>query len=322
MRRRALMAGLAATTMLPAGAYAQQAGRTFRIGVVEPVSAELNAPYLTAFRAGLRDLGYTEDRNLILEHRSADGDASRFPALVSELIALKVDLIFARGTPAALAARSATTSIPVVIAVGEPLLVVTSLARPGANVTGLSGVQPELETKRLELLRELAPTTSGVAALLNMGNPVSAPQLNALQAATKVKGWRFRLLDVRSREDIERAFDALNPGSDALVVGLEGLTQVHRKTIAGLAATHRLPAIYGGREFVDAGGLIFYGPSFIEIYRRAATYVDRIFKGAKPADLPIEQPTKFELVINARAARGLGLDIPPSLLARADEVIE
>ena len=161
--------------------------------MVEPVSAELNAAYLAAFRLALQDLGYVEGKNLVLEHRSADGDASRFPALVSEVIALNVDLIFARGTPAALAAKKATSTIPVVMAVGEPLLVVESLARPGGNITGLSGVQPELETKRMELLKEMAPATSGIAALLNMSNPVTAPQLKALEVATKAKGWRLRL---------------------------------------------------------------------------------------------------------------------------------
>jgi putative ABC transport system substrate-binding protein len=317
------MAGLAAASVAwPLVPRAQQTGKIFRIGMVEPVSAELNAAYLAAFRQGLQDLGYIEGQNLVLEHRSADGDASRFPALVSELIALNVDLLFARGTPAALAAKKATITIPVVMAVGEPLLVVTSLARPGGNITGFSGVQPELETKRLELLKEMAPATSGVAALLNMSNPVTAPQLEALEAATRAKGWRFRLFDVRSRVDIESAFAALDTASDAIVVGLEGVTQAHRKTIADLAAKHRLPAIYGGREFVEAGGLIFYGPSFTDIYRRAATYVDRILKGANPADLPVEQPTRFELVINARAAQALGLEIPANVRLLADDVIE
>ena len=323
MRRREVMASLAAVTSAwPIAARAQELGRTFRIGMAEPVSAELNAAYLAAFRQELKRLGYVEGRNLVIEHRSADGDASRFPAILAELIALNVDLIVARGTPAALAAKKATSTIPVVMAVGEPLLVVDSLSRPGGNITGLSGVQPELETKRMELLKELAPTTSGIAALLNMGNPVTAPQLKALEAATKAKGWRFRLFDVRSREDIERAFDGLDKASDAVVVGLEGVTQANRKTIAELAAKHRLPAIYGGREFVEAGGLIFYGPSFTDIYGRFATYVDKIFKGAKPADLPVEQPTKLELVINGGAARALGLEIPPSLRLLADEVIE
>ena len=239
MRRREVIAGLAGVAAFPLGARAQESGRTFRIGMAEPVSAELNAAYLAAFRQELKRLGYVEGRNLVIEHRSADGDASRFPALLAELIALNVDLIVARGTPAALAAKKATSTIPVVIAVGEPLLVVDSLSRPGGNITGLSGVQPELETKRMELLKELAPTTSGIAALLNMGNPVTAPQLKALEAATKAKGWRFRLFDVRSRDDIERAFDGLDKASDAVVVGLRGL---HRRTVRRCGACREAPA--------------------------------------------------------------------------------
>jgi putative tryptophan/tyrosine transport system substrate-binding protein len=306
----------------PLAARAQQGGQIFRIGLVETTSAELNATNLAAFRRGLQELGYTEGRNLILEYRSADGDASRFPALISELIGLKVDLIVARGTPAALAVKQATRTIPVIMAVGEPLLIVDSLARPGGNITGLSGVQPELETKRLELLTEMAPGSAGVAALLNMGNPVTAPQLKELERAARLKGLLLRLFDVRTRDDIERAFRALDGGSEAVVVGLEALTQAYRKLIAELAVKHRLPAIYGGREFVDAGGLMFYGPSFPDIYHRFATYVDKILKGTKPADLPVEQPTRFELIVNVRAAKALGLEIPATLLARADEVIE
>jgi putative ABC transport system substrate-binding protein len=210
----------------------------------------------------------------------------------------------------------------VIMAVGEPLLIVDSLARPGGNITGLSGVQPELETKRLELLTEMAPGSAGVAALLNMGNPVTAPQLKELERAARLKGLPFRLFDVRERHDIERAFKAIDGSSEAVVVGLEALTQAHRKLIAELAVKHRLPAIYGGREFVDAGGLMFYGPSFPDIYHRFATYVDKIFNGTKPADLPVEQPTRFELIVNVRAANAIGITVPPSLLARADEVIE
>src|SRR5262245_57994869 len=245
-----------------------------------------------------------------------------FLPFISELIDLKVDLLVVRGTPAALAVKQATTTIPVIMAVGEPLLIVDSLARPGGNITGLSGVQPELETKRLELLTEMAPGSGGIAALLNMGNPVTAPQLKELERAARLKGLPLRLFDVRGRDDIERAFKALDGSSEAVVVGLEAVTQAHRKLIAELAVKHRLPAIYGGREFVDAGGLMFYGPSFPDISHRFATYVDKIFKGTKPADLPVEQPTRFELIVNIRAAKALGLEVPPILLARADEVIE
>jgi putative tryptophan/tyrosine transport system substrate-binding protein len=174
----------------------------------------------------------------------------------------------------------------------------------------------------MELLKEIAPSTTSIAALLNMGNPVTAPQLKELERGAQSRGWRFRLFDVRKREDIEQAFGALDKGSDAIVVGLEALTQAHRGLIADLAVRGHVPAIYGGREFVEAGGLIFYGPSFPDIYRRAATYVDKILKGAKPADLPVEQPTKFELIINLKAARAIGLEVPLFLQQRADEVIE
>ena len=284
-------------------------------------SPDFNANF-AAFRRGLEDLGYIEGRNLILEYRSADGDASRFPALLSELIGLNVDLIVTRGTPAALAAKRATTTIPVVMAsLGEPLLVIESLARPGGNITGLSGVVSDLDAKRIELLKEMAPAISGIAAFLNMSNPITFAQVKELEPAAQSKGLRFRLFDVRNRDDIVHAFAALDTG-DAIVVGLEAVTQANRRMIAELAAIHRFPAIYGGREFVEAGGLMFFGPNFPDIYRRAATYVDKIFKGAKPADLPVEQPAKFELVINGRAAKALGLEVAPGLLLRADEVIE
>src|SRR5262245_4233957 len=216
-----------AAAALPVAARGQQGGQIFRIGMLETISAELNATNLTAFRRGLQELGYTEGRNLILEYRSADGDASRFPALISQFIGLKIDLLVARGTPAALAVKQATRTIPVIMVVGEPLLIVDSLARRG-NITGLSGVQPELETKRLELLTEMAPGSAGVAALLNMGNPVTAPQLKELERAARLKGLPLRLFDVRARDDIEGAFRALDGGSEAVVVGLEALTQAHR----------------------------------------------------------------------------------------------
>jgi putative ABC transport system substrate-binding protein len=323
MQRREFLAVLAATTVTPQlAARAQPTGRTYRIAMIEPISAQFNATNLAALRHGLQELGYAEGRNLVFDYRSADGNAALYPDLVAEVIGRNPELIIARGTPAALAVKQATSTIPVVMIVGEPLLLVKSLARPGGNITGLSGVQPELEAKRMELLKEIAPSTTGIAALLNMGNPVSAPQLKELQRAAQTRGWRFRLFDVRKREDIEQAFAALDNSADAVIVGLEALTQAHRGLIADLAARGRLPAIYGGREFVEAGGLIFYGPSFPDIYRRAATYVDKIFRGVKPADLPVEQPTKFEMMINLKAAKTIGLEVPLFLQQRADEVIE
>ena len=323
MRRRQFVTALGLAVAWPFVVRAQPSGRIYRIGMVDVVSEDLNAANLAAFRRGLHELGYEEGRNLVLDYRSADGDATRFPTLISEMIASNVDLIVVRGTPAALAAKRTTNTIPIVIAgSGDPLLIVASLAKPGGNITGLSGVQPDLEPKRMDLLREVAPATSGIAALLNMSNPVTAPQLKELERAAQARGLRFRLLDVRGPADIERAFGTLDSGSEAVVVGLEAVTQAHRHLIAELAARHRVAAVYGGREFVEAGGLMSYAPSFTAMYHRAATYVDKILRGAKPADLPVEQPATFELVINLRAVRGLGLTLPPSVLARADEVIE
>lgn len=323
MRRRAFLAALGATTVAPQFvAQAQPTGRIYRIGLVEPISAKLNATNLTALRSGLEELGYVEGRNFVFDYRSADGNAALYPSLVADVIGGNPDLIIARGTPAALAVKRATRTTPVVMIVGEPLLVVDSLARPGGNITGLSGVQPALEAKRMELLKEIAPSTSGIAAVLNMANPVTGPQLTELEKGAQARGWRFRLFDVRGREDIERAFRELDKGSDAVIVGLEALTQAHRALIADLAVKARLPTIYGGREFVEAGGLMFYGPSFPDIYRRAATYIDRILKGAKPADLPVEQPIKFEMMLNLKAAKAIGLEVPLLLQQRADEIIE
>ena len=323
MHRRGFLVAVAATIVMPQiAAQAQPTGRTYRIGIVEPIPAQLNMTNLAALRRRLEELGYIEGRNIVFDYRSADGNAAHYPGLVADVIGRNPDLIVARGTPAALAVKRATSTIPVVMIVGEPLLVVDSLARPGGNITGLSGVQPELEAKRMELLKEIAPSTTGIAALLNMGNPVTLPQLEKLKKGAQARGWRFRLFDVRKREDIEQAFAALDKSSDAIIVGLEALTQAHRVLIADLAAKGRLPAIYGGREFIEAGGLIFYGPDFPDIYRRAATYVDKILKGAKPADLPVEQPTKFEMMINLSAAKAIGLEVPSSLQQRADEVLD
>jgi putative ABC transport system substrate-binding protein len=306
-RRELLALLVGAAAVWPLGARGQQVGKIFRIGMVEPISAELNRANLGAIRRGLQELGYIEGRNLVLEYRSADGDAARFPGLIAELINLNVDLIITRGTPAALAAKKATKTVPVVMAsLGEPLLVVESLARPGGNITGLSGVVSDLDAKRIELITEMAPAISGIAALLNMSNPITVSQLNELEPAARSKRLRFRLVDVRTRKDIERGFDMLTAG-DAIVVGLDGVTQANRSLIAELAAKHRFPAIYGGREFVEAGGLMFYGPNFPDIYHRAASYVHKIFKGAKPADLPVEQPTKFERSSTAGRRRPSGL---------------
>jgi putative ABC transport system substrate-binding protein len=325
MRRREfimLLGGGAA--MWPLAAPAQQPAKHYRIGMLETISPALNAVHLDAFRNGLRELGYVEGRSYTIEYRSADGLGERFPDLAAELVRRGVDLIVARGTPAAMAAKNATETIPVVMtSVGDPLLVVDSLARPGRNVTGLSAFVNEMTSKRLELISELVPAMRRIALFANMSNPVSPPQWKDTQTVARTLGIQAELLDVRSADDVGRAFEtAVEKRVDALVVAFDGLFQANTRMIAELAARNRLPAIYVGREFIEAGGLMTYGVSFPHLYFRAATYADKIFKGAKPADLPVEQPTKFELIINLKTAKALGLDVPPTLLARADEVIE
>jgi putative ABC transport system substrate-binding protein len=327
MKRRAFFA-LAGSAMAAwsLAARAQHPAKIYRIGVLETVSSSLNVKNLDALRRGLRELGYAESRNYILEYRSADGDAERFPALADELVRLHVDLIVTRGTPAAQAAKNATETIPVVMAaIGEPLGigVVASLARPGGNVTGFSAFVTELAGKRVELAKELRPGTSTVGLLNNMGNPVVPPQWEATKKAAKVLGIEAVLLDIRRRDDIPRAFETANAQHvDILLVGIEVLIQENRQLITDLAAKHRLPAIYASKEFVDVGGLMTYGVSYPDLYFRSATLIDKIFRGAKPGDLPVEQPTKLELIVNLKTAKALGVDVPPTLLTRADEVIE
>ncbi len=327
MKRREFLT-LAGSAMVgrPLAARAQQPKKTYRIGILETVSASLNVTNLDALRRGLRELGYVESQNYILEYRSADGKGERFPALADELVRLHVDLIVTRGTPAAQAAKNATETIPIVMAaIGEPLGVgvVASLARPGGNVTGLSAFVTELAGKRVELAKELWPGSSTVGLLNNMGNPVVPPQWEATKKAAKVLGVEAVLLDIRSRDDIPRAFETANAQHvDTLLVGIEVLIQENRQLITDLAAKHRLPAIYASKEFVDVGGLMSYGVSYPDLYFRSATFIDKIFRGAKPGDLPVEQPTKLELIVNLQAAKALGLAVPAALLSRADEVIE
>jgi putative ABC transport system substrate-binding protein len=308
----------------PLGVRAQQAPKVYRIGLLETIPEAQNTPNLDALRRGLRDFGYVEGKNLVIDYRSADGLAERFPDLASELVRLKVDLIVTRGTPAATAAKSASGTIPVVMAaMGEPLVVVASLAHPGGNVTGLTTFSTVLTGKRIELLKELVPSLSRVALLHDMGNPVAPPQWAETETAARTLGIEAELLDVRSLQDIGRAFDAaVRHHVDALLIGIDGLTQMHQGTIVDLATGTKLPAVYPSRAFVEAGGLIAYAVSYRDLYLRAANFIDKIFKGAKPAELPIEQPIKFELVINRKAAKTLGLTIPQSILLRADEVIE
>jgi putative ABC transport system substrate-binding protein len=329
MRRRKfimLFGGAAASMLGGMSSAGSQAARVYRIGILETLPAELNVSNVGALRRGLREHGYVEGQNLRIEYRSADGRANQFPNLAAELVRLGVDLIVTRGTPAARAAKAATATIPVVMAaIGEPLGVgvVASLAHPGGNVTGLSAFVTELSGKRIELLKETFPSVARVGLLQNMGNPVSPPQWEATQSAAKELRISTELFDVRSDQDIESAFAAIAARKvDALSVGIDALTQAKAKMIVDLAAEHKLPTAYPAREFVDVGGLLSYGPSYPDLYFRAAGLIDKIFKGAKPGDLPVEQPTKLELVINLKTAKALSLTIPPTLLARADEVIE
>ncbi|HEX9559249.1 MAG TPA: ABC transporter substrate-binding protein [Reyranella sp.] len=325
MRRRAAFRLLSGAAIWPFTAFAQ-GNRLYRIGVLETVPAERNAANLDALRRGLRELGYIEGQNLQIEYRSAAGRADRFPELADELLRHRVDLIVTRGTPAALAAKAATTTVPIVMAaIGEPLGVgvVASLARPGGNITGLSAFVTELTAKRLELLKESFPLIGRLGFMQNMGNPVSPPQWEASQAAARALGISVELLDVRTAQDIRGAFELIRERKlDALSVGVDAIMQAEADLIVELVAQRRLVTAYPAREFVEVGGLLSYGPSYPDLYFRAAAMIDKIFKGARPGDLPVEQPTKLELVINLKTARTLGIVMPPILLARADEVIE
>ncbi len=308
----------------PLAARAQQAGKVYRIGILEAIPAAQNAANLDALRKGLRDLGYVEGRTLIIEYRSADGRAERFPDLASELVRLKVDLIVTRGTPAARAAKNATETIPTVMAtMGDPRAIVASFARPGGNITGLTTFSTELTAKRIELLKELVPNLSRIALLHNMGNPAVPPEWEETKTAARSLGLQAELLDVRSQSDLGPAFErAVRQHVDALVIGADGLTQMHQQAIVDLVARNGLPAAYPAREFVVAGGLLAYAVNYPDLYFRIASFVDKIFRGAKPGELPVEQPTKFELVINLKTAKALGLTIPQTMRLRADEVIQ
>jgi ABC-type uncharacterized transport system substrate-binding protein len=309
-------------------ADAQPAGKVYRIGRLAPGSPGGN-PFIEVFRQALRELGYVEGQNLVIEYRWAEGQLERLPALAAELVRLPVDVLVPSGGSTAIrAAQQATRTIPIVMIGGSDPVAqgfVASLARPGGNITGLSLLSPELVGKRLEILKEAAPQSTRIAVLANPGaSPTLGPTtISNLTVATQALGWQLQVVEVRRAEELDDAFAAMNrAGADALYVGgdsllLDGL----RGRIADLAAQYRLPAMYAWRTNVEAGGLMSYGVSLAERHRRAATYVDKILKGAKPADLPVEQPTQFELVINLKAAKALGLTIPSTLLFRADEVI-
>jgi putative ABC transport system substrate-binding protein len=311
--------------MLCISAEAQQPTKLPRLGFLATVSPSIVSDRVEAFRQGLRELGYVEGKNIIIEYRWAELQPDRLPGLAAELVHLKVDVIVTAGPVSTRAAKGATSTIPVVMAqVNDPVGngFVTSLARPGGNITGLSTLAPEISGKQLELLKEIVPRLSRVAVLGTSTQPGTAQSLKETELAAGALGVKLQYLDLQDPMDIETAFQAATKGRTEGVLVLGGPVLNSRRTqIADLAAKNRLPAVYGQPEFMNAGGLMSYSASITDSYRRAATYVDKILKGAKPADLPVEQPTKFELVINLKTAKQIGLTIPPNVLARADRVI-
>jgi putative ABC transport system substrate-binding protein len=310
----------------PRGVGAQPAGQPRRIGFLGNSTAALEANLIGPLREGFRELGYAEGRDLLIEYRWAEGDYGRFPALIAELAALKVEVIVTAGTPAAVAVRRTAPAIPLVmVAVGDPVGtgLVKSIARPGGNLTGLVSIAPDLEGKRLELLTEVVPRLSYVAFLLNPANAFHVTSEKQARAAAKTLRLKVAFFPVRAESEFERAFheiSAQRPG--AMVMLADRLFLHHRARIVEFAARTRLPTVYSYVELVQAGGLMSFGPSYPGMHRRAAYFVDRILKGADPADLPMELPAKFELIINLRTARALGLAIPQPILLRADELIE
>jgi ABC-type uncharacterized transport system substrate-binding protein len=327
VNRRAFLTGLGAVLATPLAAEAQVTGKAPTVGFVEAGSSSGNRQFADAFRQGLKELGYVEGQNILIEERWAEGRAERFPGLLAELLRLKIDVIVQASGQGAMAAKKATTTVPIVfVGVGDPVGagLVTSLARPGGNLTGLSLAWAEgLAGKWPELVKETVPGVSSVGLLFNPVSPTMPPYVKAAKAAASMLGVRLQEFEVRDAKDLDGAFAAMaRQKLGALIVITDPLTLRHRTQVVQLAANNRLPAVYTFGEFVRAGGLVAYGPSVTEMFHRAAAYVDRILKGAKPADLPVEQPTKFELVINLKTAKTLGLTIPRSLLLRADQVIE
>jgi putative tryptophan/tyrosine transport system substrate-binding protein len=318
----ALLISLALASVHPT--EAQQAGKIYRIGVL--FFGSRNQPHLESFLRGLRELGYVEGKNIVFEYRYAEGKSDRLHELAAELVRLKVDVIVTTTSGSANAAQQVTETIPIILTTGDPVGtgLAASLARPGGNVTGLSVLLPELSGKRLELLKETLPKITRVAVLWN---PTDAallmPALKEIEVAAQAYTLQLHSIEVRSTEDIDTAFVGMKKARlNALLTILDPLTTLHSKRIVELAAKNRLPGMYPTRQFVEEGGLMAYGINIGDLYHRAATYVDKVLKGAKPADLPVEQPTKFEFIINLKTAKQIGVTIPPNVLARADKVIK
>jgi putative ABC transport system substrate-binding protein len=325
MKKAAVPSILCVVVLLALGvtAEAQQLGKIPRIGVLSPDSANVASDRYDSFRQGLRELGYVEGKNIFIEIRYAEAKQDQLSDFATELVKLKVDVIVTATTPGVLAANKATSTIPIVFAgAGDPVRVglVSSLARPGGNVTGLSIFAPELHGKRLELLKEAFPKVGSVAYIWDPATPGTG--LAGMQAAAPALGLKLQSLEVRSTKDFDGAFKALlSERTQAITVQAVPIMSINQKRIVGFAAKNRLPAIYPDVEFVEAGGLMSYGINIPDLWGRAAVYVDKILKGTKPADLPVEQPKKFEFIINLKTAKQIGLTIPPNVLARADKVI-
>jgi putative tryptophan/tyrosine transport system substrate-binding protein len=309
----------------PLAARGQGAGKQPIIGFFSALTSSAASQWTAVFVQRLRELGWIEGRNMTIEYRWLGGRTERADEIAAEFVRLKVDVIVTHATAPVLAAKQATSVIPIVFAVAADPLgadLVATLARPGGNVTGLSNQQTDLAGKRLELLREVVPGLRRLAIMCNVGNLSTVLDMGEVQAAAKALGLEITALEIRQPEDIASAFDALKGRAEAIYVCGDTLTATNRIRINTLAVAARLPTIHGGREFVEAGGLMSYAPSFLDHFHRAADLVDKILRGTKPSDIPVEQPTKFDLVINLTTAKALGLEIPPTLLARADEVIE
>jgi putative tryptophan/tyrosine transport system substrate-binding protein len=324
MRRREFITLLSGAAAWPMGAGAQQRGKLPTIGFLGPASASAMRPWIDAFVARLRELGWVEGLTVAIEVRWAEGHSERFAEVAAEFIRLKVDVIVTTGTAVPIL-KQATSVIPIVFAISNDPLgsgIVASLSKPGGNATGLSQLATDLAGKRLELLREMLPSLSRVAALGNAGNPTTAPEMLEVQIAARTLGFQIVTSEIKRAEEIPAVIETLKDRADALYLQSDPLMNTNRIQINTLALNARLPTFSGIRDYVEAGGLMSYGPNFPDLFRRAAEFVDKILRGAKPADLPVEQPTRFDLVVNLKTAKALGLEVPLSLLARADEVIE
>jgi putative ABC transport system substrate-binding protein len=325
VKRRKFITLLGGAAAWPLAARAQQPGKLRTIGYMGSTTPSAQSPWTAPFVRRLRELGWIEGHNLAIEYRWAEGRNERLVEIAAEFVRLKVDVIVTYSAAPVLAAKQATSVIPIVFpAAPDPLGsgLVATLARPGGNVTGLSTQSTDLAGKRLELFREVVPGLRKLAIMANGGNPGSVREMGEVQAAARTLGFEVANLEIRQAEDIAAAFDALKGRAEALYVCAEPLVNVNRIRINTLAQGARLPTIYGFREYVEAGGLMSYGANVPDLFRRGAEYVDKILHGTKPADIPVEQPTKFDFIINLTTAKALGLEIPPTLLARADEVIE